>query len=191
MPASKTDICNMALSRIGANLITDFDGDQTREAQLCRLLYGQARDEVLARIPWRFAEKQADLGAQLLPVPQYGFSYRFQLPPDTIRVIETSLGDDEPWKVVGDNLYANVTGVKITYTARIENTSLYPPLFTAALANRLAAYLAMSVGDRDADTVRAMIALYEAALFEGAAVDGQQATETAQVPEDLIRVREE
>jgi len=64
LPDSKTDICNMALGRVGhelttSTLITTPDGDV--DAIKCNLHYEQTRDALLRSHWWRFASARIDL----------------------------------------------------------------------------------------------------------------------------------
>lgn len=51
---TEVDICNMALGEISDDTITALS-DSNEAGRRCTLLYPQARDEVLALHPWRFA----------------------------------------------------------------------------------------------------------------------------------------
>jgi hypothetical protein len=62
MAESKAVICNLALQRAQvAKRIQNLDTDTSAEAGACRDSYDQARDEVLARYRWPFAEGQEQL----------------------------------------------------------------------------------------------------------------------------------
>ena len=59
MAATETAICNLALAKMGQDLIDDIDGTDVLEEK-CSLLYDQARDELLQTGPqygWKFAKR--------------------------------------------------------------------------------------------------------------------------------------
>lgn len=58
---TKTEICNLALSMLGANTATDIDTDTTPQAEATRRWFAPARDEALASHPWNFATTRARL----------------------------------------------------------------------------------------------------------------------------------
>lgn len=58
---TKTEICNLALSLLGANTATDIDTDNTPQAQAIRRWFAPVRDEALASHPWNFASTRARL----------------------------------------------------------------------------------------------------------------------------------
>jgi len=60
MAATSTEIANLALARMGQDLIDDIDGDNVLEEK-CKLLYGQTREECLIMGPqlgWKFARRR-------------------------------------------------------------------------------------------------------------------------------------
>lgn len=63
MASAEIDICNLALARIGQQvLITDLGVlDTSAPAQACKFLYPQARDALLQRFPFGFATKYVSL----------------------------------------------------------------------------------------------------------------------------------
>lgn len=181
----------MALTHVGANTITDFDTDTSREAIVCRLHYPQVKDEVLTILPWRFAETQVDLGATLQDGPTYQFKRAFQLPGDVVKVIKTNLVEGTDWAVVGDTLFANDNSVKITYTKRVEDTSLFTPIFTSLIMTLLASRLVMAVGSRKASLVEALQRQFQILIVEGGAVDGQQGEPNEITDTSFLSVRVE
>jgi hypothetical protein len=187
--ATKTEISNMALSQIGANLVNNVVTDQTREAQVARLHFDTVRDEVLADFPWRFADKQVDLGAPLTEIPEYDFDNAFQLPPDHISTLQTDLPSNARWQVVGDRLFTDNSGVNILYTRRVEDTSKWPPLFVSCVMYLLASRIATSVGNRRPETVTGMYQLYQLTLARAGTRDGQQADPQTITDQTLIDVR--
>lgn len=58
--ATKTDICNLALSLIGGSPLqtANVDTDTTAQGKVCKKWFDTARDESLASHPWNFAMKR-------------------------------------------------------------------------------------------------------------------------------------
>ncbi|WP_338285174.1 hypothetical protein [Luteolibacter sp. LG18] len=52
---TKTEISNLALSRLGARRVVDVDADTTPEARSCALHFNVVRDDLLRRHHWNFA----------------------------------------------------------------------------------------------------------------------------------------
>jgi hypothetical protein len=61
MASSDIEICNLALSRLGADTITSLTADATKEDRLCNQFYAQFRDELLRSFAWNFAVKSTPL----------------------------------------------------------------------------------------------------------------------------------
>lgn len=143
--ASVVQICNQALTKIGALRITDLL-DDTPSARLMSAIYEIKRDAELAAHPWTFAITRAEIPA-LATAPGFGWLREFTLPADCLRLVE--VGEDYTF-------YASTTGplyqregnailsdtespLAIRYVQRVTNTGLFSPLFVEALACRLAA----------------------------------------------------
>lgn len=172
---SEVSICNQAIGWLGGNRITALT-DGTTEANLCSDNYAPLRDAVLEAADWSFAIKRIDLAAEV-DTPAFGFSKQFQIPSDCLRVLSVSLGWDDNrrynWKREGQFILINADLIYIRYVARIENTEEFSSLFTTALAQRIAADLAITLTE-DRKKQEVHWALYESKLDEAATVDGLQ-----------------
>lgn len=142
--ASKAGICNLALSKIGANNIIAVDS-QTKEGRQCSYLFEPVRDAVLTSCPWNFALKRAEL-ARLSEVPDFEFNYQYQLPPDCLRVVDI-YDSGSGYAIEGDRLLIDDDSVCIKYIARVTDTTLYHPNFIEAFSLRLAADLAVAIAN--------------------------------------------
>lgn len=141
------DICNMALSHIGArSAISDFQ-EASVEAQQCRLLYAPARDAVLREHPWNFATRRQALAE--MNRDAVGWGYGYALPTDCL--VARSLVTDRPdlppipFEVLGDALYTDQEQAVLTYTSRVIEVRLFDPMFVVALSWRLALDLVPSI----------------------------------------------
>lgn len=149
--ASEVEICNQALTKVGATRITSLL-DDTPQAKTLNAIYSVKRDAELAAKPWTFAIKRASLPASATP-PAFGWSYSYPLPSDFLALVQ--VGDD--WSMYesdGGALFEiesdQATGrmalltdqaapLNVRYVYRVTNAGLFHPLFVEALACRLAA----------------------------------------------------
>lgn len=140
--ATEVQICNLALSQVGAERITSLS-DQTKEGRLCNDIYEICRDFVLVSHPWNFATKRVALGLTA-GVPVFGLSKEFQLPNDCLRVVETEYDEFEgfEYKIESGKLYCDESSIKIEYIQQVADTSKFSAAFVDALSYHLASKLA-------------------------------------------------
>ncbi len=143
---SEVNICNRALTLLGAEVITSL-GDDTQEAKLCAIHYPGVRDAVLHERDWTFATEWQTL-TQIADPPLSEYPNAFQLPTDTLAVLFVGQDYTRPapkWQVEGDAVRTDETTCKAQLLTRVKDTSRYPPLFEEALVSRLAAELATPI----------------------------------------------
>lgn len=152
--ASIVSICNLALSNIGKENINALS-EASAEARACNQFYEHARDLLLQSYPWNFADKTVALAEVVEPT--FGkWNHAYQRPADCLKVrwIFPYSGDDQPriadcdaakipFDVDGGLIFANASPAVLVYTARIEDSSQFTPLFVDALSWHLATRLAM------------------------------------------------
>lgn len=146
--ASETDICNLALVRIGSLPITSMDDGSKRSTAL-NSIFEMVRDMVLRDHPWNFAVQRATL-AQLTEAPAFGYTYAYQLPVDCLRVLgmvgdEDNLDPSLTYKLEGGHLLTDEDSAQIKYIRRVTEVGLYDAGFVSALASRLAAEVAYNL----------------------------------------------
>lgn len=134
--ASVVGICNRALSKIGDEIGITSINDDLKPARYCKLLYADTRDYVLRSYPWRFALKQWRL-APIEEKPVFGFENAFQLPAECLSVWRPENPDDN-YGVYGRTVHANGIVFGFVGCARIEDPTLFDPMFADALSLRLA-----------------------------------------------------
>ena len=188
--ASKPQICNMALSRLGASTITSLT-DATTEAKLCNTLFDDLADRVMIQGSWATTIKREEL-ARTVETPEFGFTYAFQLPtsPKCLKVlnVNTSVPGDIEYKIEGDKLLTDESSIKIRYIGRLEDTEDYGTLLTEAVEILLASYLAMSITG-DSRLAARLREEYQAIISLNLAIDGQQGSKGDVVANDLTVVR--
>lgn len=86
-------ICNLALLKVGVTkeLIDDLETDTSVNAEVCRMLYPQSRDDLLRGFKWPFATRRARLpqlgGSEWSALTTYGLgAYANQAPSATVTV---------------------------------------------------------------------------------------------------------
>jgi hypothetical protein len=156
--ANEVEICNVALSRVGAGTIQALT-DKTREGQLCRIHYPIARDSVLRDHDWNFARKVGILAE--LNETYDGWDYVYQYPLDCLIAREiyneakVSQHDNIPFEVgltANNNrcVLTNEAQARLYYTAYVTNATYYDAAMVEALTWKLAAELAVpAIGRND------------------------------------------
>lgn len=137
----KTDIMNMALSKMGEEATLLDPSEPSRAARAMNAVWDATRDSLLRSHFWNFAMRRRTLNP-LDETPEHGFTHIFQLPEDFLRldlqgVTPTYMRDE--LRVEGRRIVANDAGpLSIVYTARIAETGEWDALFCSAMAARLA-----------------------------------------------------
>ena len=139
--SSKVSISNMALSRIGVDIITSFT-ENSQQARLCNLLFNQSLDFLLQLYPWNFALVKTTL-AQVTTPPVYNYDHAYQLPtsPYCLQVVEVDGGYN--YKIEGRLLLIDEDTVNITYIKRVVDMNELSALFTETLVFYLASQLCL------------------------------------------------
>lgn len=115
---SSVSVCSNALLMLGAQTINNFTENNDR-ARLAANLYPGARDALLREHPWSCAVKRVVLSADK-DKPEYGFSYRFTLPADYIRVLSVGeANEDVEYLVEQRCILANRSSLKLRYVFKI------------------------------------------------------------------------
>lgn len=179
--ASEVDICNLALSHIGASATISSLTEKSEEAFHCNLLYSDARDALLRAHPWGFATRHialSDVGS-----PPGNWSYRYSYPNDALyaREIlqEDTSGDPIQFEVALSDAYnsrvilTDQEEATLIYTYKVTNTLAFDPLFVSALSWRIAADIAMPL-TRDQNRLQAAYQMYQATLSEAQAFNANE-----------------
>jgi hypothetical protein len=188
MAFSNVEICNIALTALGANNITALT-ENTEEARKCNVLFDNLRDEMIESHLWNFAIRRTGQLALSATSPEWEYANKFQLPVDCLRVLKTNfesaiLGpnrvNDRGWKVEEGFLVTDESDVKIQYIASVTDPNQQLRSFQMALAARLEAELAFSIL-QSATIAKAKWELYQLKLRTARAVDAQEG-----VPDDVM-----
>lgn len=130
---TKTDLCNQALSLIGADSITSFE-ENTSTARRMRTVYDSSRKALLRLHPFQCSTKRIKLNP-ISTQPEFEYSYQFQLPDDLIRIINANTED---YVVETDKLLSNSNQLNLVYVFDNKNEETYDSLFIECLVLYLA-----------------------------------------------------
>lgn len=139
--ASKIEITNIALIRLGASPISSFEEGST-VAIAAGVVWDTARTSLLRDHPWNFAIKDIEV-PQSSTAPKAKYKYKYQLPSDCLRLLEVY--DDHDFKLKGREIHTDMTSCKIKYVSDITDTAIWDSAFTDLMAAKLAFELAYPV----------------------------------------------
>lgn len=199
--SSVVEICNLALSNLGATNIISSITEASAEARYCRQFYGQSLRALLQHYPWTFAKTTAPL-APTSNAKSGKWGYCYVKPADCLkirRILDPKLDDYVPteaggalglhrYELEGNLIYTNIEAASIEYTREEIDPTKFSPLFIDALSWGLAVRLAMPV-TRD-PKVRADA--YQLALRmrdEAAAHDANESRDTADIRAEMFEAR--
>lgn len=183
--ASIVDICNRALSKLGASRITALT-DNSTAAKACNNAYELVRDGVLRAHVWNCTVERAAL-APLTASPEYGFNYQYQLPGDCIKLLEADTSYQ--WTVEGRKILTDEgTSLKIRYQKREEDPNQYDPLLVEAIASRMAYEMAEEITQSNSKKEAAWRD-YTALLTEGRLRDSQEQSPAELYEDDWVNAR--
>lgn len=146
MTLSKVEICNVALSMLGADPIRSFD-ENNKRARMADVFFDFTRDYLLAKFDWPFARKFVKLqplNTDNMVVPEGKQPYKLPNDCHTARDVHPP-GTNIPWHVMGIDLYVDCTDaagdIYLYYTSKEIDVSKYPHTFANLLAVGLAVKL--------------------------------------------------
>lgn len=168
--ASAVEIANLALGKLGDEGEINALDENSRAARAVNGCFETMRDAVLRDHPWNFAKTRVQLAASTETVVWGGWT-AFPRPSDFIRFSE--IEDDPDWQVEGDFILAKQPGpLNLAYIRRVTETGRFDPLFTEALACRIAMQVAARITGSASNQDRAE-RMYMQALASARRVDGQ------------------
>jgi len=196
---TKTEICNIALGLIGANLVTDVEADDSTEAALCRIHYQPAKLATLEAQEWSFAVRRF-MPVMDSTVPLYGWGHRFIVPPDIIRVLSCDnptnylidqaglQAEQIDWDFEEGKILANVDTVYARGITGAVNEGDFSPAFVQAFAARIAMMVAIPL-TASQQLFQNAGGLYAGFIKEAKTRDGMQGRHKRIRNRSLLRVR--
>ena len=169
---SEVTIANAALHQIGATQILAFNED-SKAARIINDRYSKVRDAVFRAHPWNCLATRVSI-AKDTAAPAFEFSAQFTLPTDPFCLRVLTLDDPNIiYKIEGRKLLCNESTIKMLYTGRITDTSVYDILLTETISAALASDIAYPlVGSTS--LARELYAKYEMKLSEARFIDATE-----------------
>lgn len=146
--ASEIEICNLALTRLGADAIRSFDEDNKR-ARLSQITYLHVRDLFLEDYEWVFNTKYAPL-ALLSTVTHPIFTYVYRIPSDCLYPRQILLEGQTTkstikWEAFNENIATDLEDAWLRYSEATTITGRFPRYFIEAVSAQMASELAPSI----------------------------------------------
>lgn len=194
--ASEVEICNLALSRIGAGATISDLSEESQEAFHCNLVYASARDAVLRDFPWSFAKKYKKLSVATTSLGKWSYAYTYPNDALSVRSIlqaddaadpikfEIALKDDNVSKVI----LTNQENAELVYTAKVTDATLFDALFIQALSWRIASEVAMPL-TRDANAMQSAYQMYQSIVADAQLADARESYDTIERDAEWVRGR--
>lgn len=169
---SEVTIANAALHQIGATQILSLTED-SKAARIINDRYPIVRDAVFRAHPWNCLVQRVSLAPDT-DTPAFEFAKQYTLPTDPFCLRVLALDDpDIIYKIEGRKLLTNESEIKMIYTGRVTDTSLYDVLLretiSAALAHDIAYPLVGSTS-----LASTLYAKYEMKLKEARFIDATE-----------------
>ena len=141
-------ICNLALQRVGAKSIANLSENSTA-GRACNRIYTQARDSELRSHDWSFARERVKIAADST-APTFGFTKRYQLPADCVRIQPTNgtnaTPNQEDFQIEGRFVLTDTgSPINLVYTKRVTDEETFDDLFVELLIARIAMDIAEKV----------------------------------------------
>lgn len=185
MASSDTEICNIALKRLGAALIVNLT-DGSDQASALNAVYNNTRDRLLRELPWNFAQFRTKLASDPTKTPAFGFAYAFPLPampycikvnetdpPETIYRIENTM--DSTGKITGRCILTDESQLFIRFTGQVTDPQQFDASFVEAFASDLASQVAYALTE-SAEKEKAAQKWAEEALGHAQTVNSQESS---------------
>jgi hypothetical protein len=174
---SKTDLCNLALLKLGKPRVQDIDTDNSQQATDLKLVYDFALVDILKESNWSFAVFRQALN-KVNETPLYEWTYKFQLPvvPEYIRLI--GIENDVDYTIEEKCILTNTDNIKITYIGKVIDPNQYSVAFQEAFVLLLASKICYNLTN-SSSREKDLIAQYQNALGlainQGKAVNAENA----------------
>ena len=141
---SKVYICNLALSHIGHKSPIASLTEKSTEAKTCSLHYNQVLGILLQSFPYQFSERKISLAEVDNDWPErYAFAY--SKPSDLLairRILPIIDIANTPTPISysfrSNKIYCDHSPARLSYSAFVDDPTIYPPLFVEAFSWALA-----------------------------------------------------
>lgn len=145
MAISKTEICNKALTLVGANPIVSIT-DDTQNARILSRVYELSLKSILSEAPWVFALKRSLLAESSDTLDWYDTNenYVYVRPNEMIRAFRAN-DDDAIWREHGEYIVSDTDDLGLEYVYFLDVPSKYTTSFVEAFVDKLCSDIAFMV----------------------------------------------
>ena len=172
--ATKVELANGALSKIGAHAITSFV-ENTPEARLASSRYELCKRFVLGCIDWSFARTRLVLTTEAT-APSFGYDYSAILPTDFLRIYRLADSDDvvvDDYTRESNKLLSNKSELRLIYIKDAQDADLNDPNFNEAMIYYLASDFLSNLGRSGDKHVAFYDQKFQKVMAKAAANDGR------------------
>lgn len=171
--ATKQEIVSRAAIKLDANPISNFETDQTREAEVFRTLYDGVKESELSNYFWNFNLFNFELNRTTNTPVNPNWQYEFTAPPDMVRIISVmdKSGSSIGYEDATGRIYTREKEAICKYQRNLTEDS-YPAYFVDVLVVRLAYEAAIPLSGRTA-VIQQFATEYENKLRNAKRVDAQ------------------
>lgn len=202
--ASKTQIVNIAMARIGASKqLANVDTETSREAIMARTFFDDDVKFVLRDFPWPWATSYIDLSlvsGSTTTRTNRDWQYAYRYPSDCLfvrRLVIEGLGRNDPnpapyaigRDTQGRLIYTDEATAQIEYTAAIQDPAEFDSLFVSMLAWKIGSGLAPSLS-KIKGMAEGSISLYEIEKTKAESRALNEAQQSKQLEAETIRARD-
>lgn len=201
MSSSQVDVCNSALTLLGAATINAIT-DTSNQAKALNAIWDSTRDSELRKHLWKFAIARAALPA-LATVPVSGpYNQQFELPSDNLRVIQ--IGDSYPgsdlsdyrsgpttddYSIEGGMVLSNLSApLSIRYVRSITDTTQWDASFCNSMAAQLA-YMSCFRITQSVSQQKACLDAYKDAIRDAVRANALETTPTVVADDTWVTTR--
>lgn len=176
--ASAVSICSNALLRLGDNSINSLDED-TKSAKLAANLWPTVRDDVLRGHPWNCAKARVILAPDATS-PAFGYSARFLLPGDYLRVLGNGDYDSDEfeYEIEGRFILCDASVLKLRYICRNESVASWDAMLVSVMEKAMQAAMCYAI-TKSTSKEQTDQQAFLFAIKQARAVDGQEETPPA------------
>jgi hypothetical protein len=170
---SWTTLCNMALARMGSELITDLQ-DGSQNSLYCNTFLDDAVQIVLADYEWLCCRKRIALGPDV-EKPPFRWRNYFTVPDRYVRHISIldSGGYAVPFVQEGNKILSDADELNLVYIYKPYNPNDLSPYVRTAIYTRLGYLISTAISSNEA-LLQVLMAEYEAALEKAKVQDNLQ-----------------
>lgn len=190
--ASKLDICNRALAKLGQNPITSMAGTD-KVSVACNNAFEPVKDSILRSHPWNVTMTRTKLtGATTTDIPEY--DYQYTLPSDLIKIIQIYMPAWKDWAREGNLLLTNEGPdiylryqKNLTYVTDTEQTD-FDAMLIEVIAAKLSYELAETITQSNTKKAEAKTDYMEI-MREAKKNDAQEGSSASFEVDDWVKVR--